>query len=131
MNRYKPPINPWDPPELSDHEVMALKALRDGVASAGQQKMALSAIVVKFASAGDMSFRPGGEDGRRATDFSEGKKYVAQRIQEALTRPMKPTGGQNAGTSNPTSAGKPTPEPAAARTRRNPKPTATGKPTKG
>lgn len=117
--RYKPPMWPWEPPELSDMELMALRALQAGVANRGQQEMVLTTIVTKFAGTYDMTFRPGGEDGRRATDFAAGKAFVGQRIMEALSRPMKPRGDDNAGTTDPTAA-----------ERRNPKPTAGSKPAK-
>lgn len=124
--RYKPPVWPWEPPEIEEQELFALRALQDGVANQGQQKMALATIVQKFAATYDMTFRPGGEDGRRATDFAAGKAFVGQRIIEALTRPMKPRGGQDAGTTEPTAADRRNPKPAAVRGK--PAKPATGKP---
>ena len=91
-DRYIPPVNPWDLPALDLQEIMALKALSTGTANAGQQKLALRTIVVKFAGTYDMSFRPGGEDGARASTFAQGKQFVGQRIAEAIDRPVK---GQN------------------------------------
>lgn len=105
---------PWELPELAEPEVYAIKALAAGVANDGQQKMALKAIIMKIAATYDMSFRPGGDDGRRATDFAQGKQFVGQRILEVIGRPMKPQGEHNAG-----------PDPtAAAQGRRNPRPAA-------
>lgn len=112
--RYKPPMWPWEPPEISEPELLALRALSEGVANKGQQQMALTTIIQKFAATYDMSFRPGGEDGRRATDFSEGKQFVGQRIIEAITRPMKPRGEPDGQRTEPPSAAD----------RRNPKPDA-------
>jgi len=52
-----------------------VKALAVGVASDGQQKRALDWIIRSAAGTYDLSFRPG-VDGHRATDFSEGKRFV-------------------------------------------------------
>ena len=121
--RYKPPIWPWEPPEISEPELMALRALQAGIANRGQQEMVLTTIVTKFAGTYDMTFRPGGEDGRRATDFAAGKAFVGQRIMEALSRPMKPRGDENAaGTAEP--ADRRNPKPPAGRS----KPAKPGKP---
>lgn len=87
--KFKPPINPWEAPELSDAEIMALKALSTGTASAPQQRIALVTILTKFACVYDMSFRPGA-DGARATDFAEGKRFVGGRILNAIDRPLPP-----------------------------------------
>ena len=97
-------------PLLTDHEVYALKALAAGKASEGQQRLSITAIVVKFAGAYDLSYRSG-PNGDRDTVFAEGKRFVGQRILEATTRPMKQQGAIPDGTR--TDIG----------TRRNPKPT--------
>jgi len=115
--RYKPPMWPWEPPELSEPELMALRALQAGVANKGQQEMVLTTIVTKFAGTYDMTFRPGGEDGRRATDFAAGKAFVGQRIMEALSRPMKPRGDENAGPTDPAAADRRNPKPPAGRSK--------------
>lgn len=112
--RWKPPVNPWDRVDLTNDEIAALRALKEGVASKEQQVKALQIIVIKFARTYDMSFRPGEEAGNRATTFAEGMRSVGSAIMEALNRPMKPSGDQNA-TRNPDSAA---PRPG----RRNPKP---------
>jgi hypothetical protein len=101
VTRYVPPKNPWDAPPIDDAEVLAIKALVLGKASAFQQQLALKVIVVKFAATYDMTFRPGGEDGARASTFAAGKAFVGQRIMEATERPMKTkvTGAKDANTS--------------------------------
>lgn len=96
---------------------MAFRAFQAGVANQGQQQMVLTTIVTKFAGTYDMTFRPGGEDGRRATDFAAGKAFVGQRIMEALSRPMKPRGDDNAGTTDPAAADRRNPKPPAGRSK--------------
>jgi hypothetical protein len=89
--RFIPPANPWEPPPLDDAELLALKSLSAGKANAFQQQLALTTIVKKLACSWDMSFRPGGAEGARATDFAEGRRFVGARIVEAIERPMKPS----------------------------------------
>ena len=113
--KFQPPVNPWEVPELSEPEIMAIKALAAGTASAPQQRMALVVILQKLACTYDMSFRPG-EGGARATDFAEGKRYVGTRILNAIDRPLPPRPQEK--TDERTSAETPRPD------RRNPKPPA-------
>ena len=126
--RFKPPIHPWEPPELAPVELLALKALSTGTANEGQQRMALATIVTKFAAVYDMSFRIG-PDGERATSFAEGKRFVGQRILEAIGRPMK-TSGEPSGTASSSDTSNPGSKPGPAPGRRNPKPAGAGKPAK-
>lgn len=79
---------PWDIPPADEHDIRALKALAAGKASEGQQKVALDWIIHKAAGTYDQPFRPGGEDGRRATDFAAGKMHVGQRIVHLINGPM-------------------------------------------
>ena len=88
--KFKPPVNPWEAPELSVPEIMALKALAAGTASPQQQRMGLVTILTKFSCVYDMSFRPGA-DGARASDFAEGKRFVGGRILNAIDRPLPPS----------------------------------------
>lgn len=116
---YVPPKNPWQDPPLDDAEVLALKALKTGSASAFQQQLAIKVIVVKLAATYDMTFRPGGAAGARASTFAEGKAFVGQRIMAAMERPMKTkvTGAKDGSSSGATDPG---PQ---AGLRKNPKPT--------
>lgn len=84
----KPSVQPWDPPELDDHDLRAIKAVAAGKASEGQQVRAVKVIVEVLAATYDLPFRPG-PDGARATDFAAGKMFVGQRIVNAIKRPMK------------------------------------------
>jgi hypothetical protein len=87
--KFKPPVNPWEAPELGEAEILAIKALSTGTASAPQQRIALITILTKFSCVYDMSFRPG-PDGARASDFAEGKRFVGARILNAIDRPLPP-----------------------------------------
>lgn len=100
---------------LTKAEVIAIKSLEAGVANDHQQKLALKAIVDKVCGVRDMSFRPGGEDGRRATDFAEGKRFVGEQLTRALRLPMEVSGDTNARTTDSSSTRRPAPRP-----RRNP-----------
>ena len=113
VSRFIPPPQPWELPQIDDRELLALKALKTGTANAQQQTLALQVIIYKIACTWDMSFRPGGGEGDRATIFAEGKRFVGARIVEAIERPMK--GTSDAGTNTDSSAGE-------AAGRRNPNP---------
>lgn len=81
----KGPGWPWSPvTDIEDADVFALKALAKGNASSGQQIRALDFIRGKICEGRRLSFMPGGEDGRRATDFAEGKRFVDIQIQRFL-----------------------------------------------
>lgn len=69
--------NAWQLPVLADVEIFALKAVCEGKADADQQRLAWAVIREKLCQCELMSFWPGGEDGRRGTDFAEGKRWVA------------------------------------------------------
>lgn len=137
--RKTPPKETWVAPPLVHAEIMAIKALHAGTANAYQQQVALAVIMNLFAGASDSAFRPGGEDGKRATDFMLGRQFVAKRIEHTINRPVPVTvteGEANARTDKPESqpgAGEPAGqsaageqssagEPAAPEGRRNPKP---------
>lgn len=79
-----PSINPWAPYAFRKVEVMALKALHAGNASEGQQQLAFQ-LLLALSGAGDLEFRPGGEDGRRASDFASGKRFVGLQLIKAAT----------------------------------------------
>jgi hypothetical protein len=82
MKRRPRVPQPWDPVMLERHEVSALKALTPH---------ALSALE-KITAVDRASFAAGGEDGRRATDFAEGRRWVGLSIRNA--RAMKMPGPQ-------------------------------------
>jgi hypothetical protein len=81
---------PWSPvTKFEDADVFALQAIAAGNASAGQQQRALAFIREAICEDRRLSFMPGGEDGRRASDFAEGKRFVGIQIQRFLN--MTPT----------------------------------------
>lgn len=63
------------PPLAGIDDVAAIQALERGDADSRQQKMALNYIVNVVANVYNMSYRRG-EDGRRDTDFLEGRRSV-------------------------------------------------------
>jgi len=80
---------PWSPVVgLEDADIYALQALAAGNANSGQQVRALDLIRYSICETERLSFMPGAEDGRRATDFAEGKRFVAIQIRRLLR--MKP-----------------------------------------
>ncbi len=79
-----PPPQPWTPPPFIPADVYALKALQAGVASEGQQKRALDWIIHQAAATYDLAFRPGGDEGDRATAFASGKQFVGQQVVKLL-----------------------------------------------
>jgi hypothetical protein len=74
------PDRPWQLSRLDDADIFAIQAVAKGVASDGQQKRALDYIVRILCETDRMTFWPGGEDGRRATDFAEGKRWVGLQL---------------------------------------------------
>lgn len=131
MKVYKPSVHPHEPPPLEDHELLALKAMAAGVASANQQLIALKTIVQKFAGTYDMSYRPG-PDGSRATDFAEGKRFVGSRILEAIDRAMPTSQPEKPDARRSENPGGGSVAPAAAERagRRHPKPASRRKPSR-
>lgn len=75
---------PWKPFQWQPPEVAAIQALNRGDATADQQKRALEYIINDLAGTYDLSYRPGSEEGRRDTDFAEGKRFVGSQIVKAL-----------------------------------------------
>jgi len=72
---------PWDPVELELHEISAIKAI------AAQHATGFEAIL-KICRVDEMSFTAGGEDGRRATDYAEGKRAVGITLRNVATMKM-------------------------------------------
>ena len=70
----------WRPADYEDADIYAIRALAAGNATEGQQKRALEWIIHKAAGTYDLSFRPGGAEGARETDFAEGRRFVGSQI---------------------------------------------------
>lgn len=78
----KKPVDPvpWTPPAYDTADAGAIQALLRGEAEPHQQQRALAWIINMAAATYDQSFYPGGEDGRRNTDFAEGRRFVGNQI---------------------------------------------------
>ena len=88
MPKHDPTL-PWSPPrDLSSKEgrethaqdCAALQALERGEAQPHQQQRVLQMLIYKLCGTYDLEFRPGGEDGRRASDFAGGKRWVGTQL---------------------------------------------------
>ena len=89
--RAKP--QPWMPPDWDEDVLWAVRQLSQGKANTGQQQLAwdwLMYLTGASESFSDLSFRPG-EDGRRATDFAEGKRFVGLQVRKMLATALTPT----------------------------------------
>lgn len=75
---------PWTPVDWDLADASALQAMQRGDADADQQRRALVWIVEKAAGVYDQSYYPGGEEGRRNTDFAEGRRFVGNTIVKLL-----------------------------------------------
>jgi hypothetical protein len=81
-------IEPWTPPEYDDLTVIAIKAVANGTASDDQQRRAMRFIVEQVCATYDLSFRPGGLEGARATDFAEGRRFTGTQIVKLINLPL-------------------------------------------
>ncbi len=79
----KKPNGPWVPPAYDLADVAAIQALERGDATKEQQQRALKWVIEAACGTYDMSYRPG-EEGRRDTDFAEGKRFVGSQIVKLL-----------------------------------------------
>lgn len=75
----KPDASPCRPPAWEPADAAAIQALLRGDATSDQQLRAIKYIVNDIAGTYDLSYRSG-EDGRRDTDFAEGKRHVGLQI---------------------------------------------------
>lgn len=79
-------MNAHKPADYDVATVYAIRALAEGKATEGQQKTALDWIINHASGLYDLSYRPGGTDGDRATVFHEGRRFVGSQIVK-MTRP--------------------------------------------
>lgn len=82
------PDRPWQMPRIEDADIFALQAVAGGTANTAQQQRAYAYVVRILCETDRMTFWPGGEDGKRATDFAEGKRWVG--IQLRRIEKMRP-----------------------------------------
>jgi hypothetical protein len=89
------PDRPWQMPRVADADIFALQAVAAGEANAAQQQRAFDCVVRILCETDRMTFWPGipgtAEDGRRATDFAEGKRWVG--LQLRRIEKMRPDHG--------------------------------------
>lgn len=79
MKAVMPP--PADEPvPATKAQINALQKLHEGIAEPHQQRAAIEWIINQASAAYSPSFRRGGEDGRRDTDFALGRAFVGQQI---------------------------------------------------
>lgn len=74
------PYKPWHPVQSDPVIATAVQALARGEADPAQQKEALEWIIEVAAMTHDQSFFPGGEEGRRDSDFAAGRRFVGLAI---------------------------------------------------
>lgn len=67
-------------------DVYAIKALSTGTASEAQQRRALTWILEEASAYDGLSYSPG-ENGRRDTDFAEGRRFVGLQIAKLIRMP--------------------------------------------
>lgn len=84
--RRIPSIHPWEPFRFTKADVVAIRDLAAGKANDTQQKR-LADLILEVSGLRDLEFRPGAEEGRRASDFASGKRFVGVQWAKALTMP--------------------------------------------
>lgn len=87
--KFGPERNAWDPVDLELAEVADIKAM------AAAHPRGFAAIVDKLCGFGGGSFIAGGEDGRRQSDYAEGKRAIAISLRAVLAMKL-PTVGRGA-----------------------------------
>lgn len=107
MSRPRPKL-PWDPVDLKPHQLAAIKAISDGVAEPEQQRTAFTTIVQMLCGVDQMSFTIlGSEEGRRATDFAEGKRWVGNTLRFQIAGRQYPVNPRGAPPPMPDTPGPP------------------------
>ncbi len=71
-------------PEITELDIAAMVACVNGNATPQQAKHAIDWIMREAARVHDLSFQFGGEEGRRLTDFAEGRRYVGAQVRRLL-----------------------------------------------
>lgn len=89
---WRAPHDAWAPAQYDEDDIMAVKALASGTASAGQQQTVLTFLIYKAAATYDMPFRPGGIDGKRASDFACGRMFVGQQFLKLINMDLPSKG---------------------------------------
>ena len=90
---WLPKSLPWIPPDHDESVVNAVRAFKAGIANAYQQQVAWRYLMYVTRATDefqDLSFRPGGEEGRRASDFAEGSRFVGMMFNKLLRPEFTP-----------------------------------------
>lgn len=82
-----PVVPPRQPGRLSTKIIYALRALPEGKATPDQQSALMEWLLYEATKYYDISYRPGGEEGKRDSDFAEGKRFVGWQILTAMKMP--------------------------------------------
>lgn len=75
---------PHRPAEYDEAVIMAVRAFSEGKANDGQQATVWNWLLHAVCQVEGMSYRAGGIEGQRATDFAEGKRYVGNQLRKML-----------------------------------------------
>jgi len=79
MRQPKPSSQPWKPVPYVKADWAAICAVSRGEGTPDQQKRAIEFIINTVSDRDGMSYRPGSE-GRRDTDFAEGRRFCGNQI---------------------------------------------------
>ena len=83
--RMPAPVNvPWGPVNFTEGEIASIKAF------ASLHRVGFEAIIHKLCRFDGISFAMGGEEGRRETDFAEGKRWVAKQLLNVVALQLRP-----------------------------------------
>lgn len=74
---------PWKPVPYELADADALQALMRGDADKVKQQRALAFVIEKICGTYELSYRPG-DEGRRDTDFAEGRRFVGLQLVKFL-----------------------------------------------
>ena len=77
--RPKPQPEPWKPVPYDKADCAAIQAVSRGEGTKDQQQRAIEWIIDIACDRDGMSYRPGSE-GRRDTDFAEGRRFVGNQV---------------------------------------------------
>jgi hypothetical protein len=81
---------PFEPTPYDNSIIAATRAVAGGTANEGQQKLFWKWLI-EVSGYYDLSFRPGGDDGRRLSDFAEGKRFVGSQCLKMLQPVLTPS----------------------------------------
>ena len=89
MNQWSHKPDPWMPADYDDSVIYAIRAFYNGTANEPQQKT-VWAWLMHLTGEDDWCFRPGGEEGLRATHIALGKQYVGKQLRKMLDQRVTP-----------------------------------------